>query len=525
MPVFASTTTSGYSDPLKAMSIKALEQRYKDMQAQQATQQAAMFSPENTQTPVQGLAQVANVAVDAMRSKRADEAVAAQKMELAKVMAGMNIDQPTAQEVAKVNMYDPELARQMLTTLAENRRTFRGQDVTVRGQDVGANVATRGQDVTVRGQDVGAGTTIRGQDVAAGTTVRGQDVAADTARRGQDITVRGQDVGADTARRGQDITVRGQDVGADTARRGQDVTVRGQDVVSGDTRRGQDVTVRGQDVGADTATRGQDVVAGTTVRGQDVAADTARRGQDITVRGQDIGQDTAVRGQDVAADTARRGQDVTVRGQDITKGTTERGQDLANRVKMDDLTKGTSIQSDYARHAQALDNLHEAEGLLDKGINSGFWGNAQTKAAQIATGKWGTDADAAARTTRFNQLMDEQAIIKMSAQLKGQTTNFEMDEFKKIMNNPNASIDDRRNALRKLIGQAQVDKAAHASAATAAQKQIGGPTVQEIDATLATARGGGGGGGVVSGITEEEALKLERGTRYKLKDGRTGVVE
>ena len=64
-----------------------MKQRYKDMQAQQAAAQQGMFTPENTQTPVQGLAQVANVAVDAMRSRRADEATAAGRNELAGVIA------------------------------------------------------------------------------------------------------------------------------------------------------------------------------------------------------------------------------------------------------------------------------------------------------------------------------------------------------------------------------------------------------------------------------------------------------
>ena len=36
MPMFASTTSSGYRDPLQALSIKALEQRQKDLLAQQA---------------------------------------------------------------------------------------------------------------------------------------------------------------------------------------------------------------------------------------------------------------------------------------------------------------------------------------------------------------------------------------------------------------------------------------------------------------------------------------------------------
>ena len=556
MAIFASTTTSGYSDPLKALSIKALEQRLKDQQAQAAAQHpdAAMMA-----TIPGGIGSVLGIIGDKMEQGRADSALVANRDALAKVRAGMDLEHPTAQNIADLGRYDPDAAKEALQMWAENRRhdatiasQNRGQDVTARGQDVGANVATRGQDVTARGQDVGANVatrgqdvTVRGQDVGANTAaaandvaVRGQDVGANTAIRGQDVQVRGQDVGANTAAaandvavRGQDVgantAIRGQDIGANTAARGQDVQVRGQDVGANTAIRGQDVgantAIRGQDVGANTAIRGQDVGANTAIRGQDVGASTAARGQDITARGQDMTQNTAVRGQDVQV----RGQDVTARGQDIVKGTTERGQDLANRVKMDDLTKGTGIMSEYAQHAQALDRLQEAQQLVHDGINTGFWSNAQTKAAQIADGRWGTDADAAARTTRFNQIMDQHSIAQMAAQLKGQTTNFEMGEFQKINNNPNATPEQRIAAIQKLIAQATVDKNVYASAAKTAQKQIGGPTVEEIDETLSAGRkgGGAGSGGVVSGITEEEAMKLSPGTKFKLKDGRTGVAE
>jgi hypothetical protein len=86
MAIFASTTTSGYSDPMRAMTIKALEQRQKDLLAQQAAQPG--ITPENTQTPIQGLAHVANAAVDAMRSRRVDEAAAGQRAALAQAMLG-----------------------------------------------------------------------------------------------------------------------------------------------------------------------------------------------------------------------------------------------------------------------------------------------------------------------------------------------------------------------------------------------------------------------------------------------------
>jgi hypothetical protein len=56
--------------------------------------------------------------------------------------------------------------------------------------------------VQMRGQDI----TMRGQDLSRDTTIRGQDISASTARRGQDITARGQDLSRDTALRGQNLT-------------------------------------------------------------------------------------------------------------------------------------------------------------------------------------------------------------------------------------------------------------------------------------------------------------------------------
>lgn len=121
MPVFASTTTSGYSDPLKAYSIKALEQRQRDM-LQQQTQQPQAFTPENTQTPLQGLAQVANVGVDAMRQRRTDDAVAAQKDELSKLIAGTPAGQdPSPQVQARMAVIAPDIYKGLQEAMIARR--------------------------------------------------------------------------------------------------------------------------------------------------------------------------------------------------------------------------------------------------------------------------------------------------------------------------------------------------------------------------------------------------------------------
>ena len=127
MAIFASTTTSGYSDPLKALSIKALEQRQRDMQTQQAQQAAQMFSPENTQTPIQGFGQLANVIGDRFQQNRADAALGANRDALAKIRAGIDPEKgATPQQIAEVGRYDADAAKEMAQQVAEIRRQNAG---------------------------------------------------------------------------------------------------------------------------------------------------------------------------------------------------------------------------------------------------------------------------------------------------------------------------------------------------------------------------------------------------------------
>ncbi|HEV2079959.1 MAG TPA: hypothetical protein VGR19_08725 [Allosphingosinicella sp.] len=64
------------------------------------------------------------------------------------------------------------------------------------------NLNRRGQDVQMRGQDVGAAVQVRGQDIGLLDN-----------REGRDVQRYGIDTGAAVDARGQDITIRGQDIG------------------------------------------------------------------------------------------------------------------------------------------------------------------------------------------------------------------------------------------------------------------------------------------------------------------------
>jgi hypothetical protein len=117
MPIFASTTTSGYSDPLKAQSIKALEQRQKDLLAQQAQQ--AM--PESMPSPFQVGGHVLNQLASGMQQRRADQALSSQREVLARAMSGYDPvgDAPPPSIIASVA---PDQYKDMMQTWAANRQ-------------------------------------------------------------------------------------------------------------------------------------------------------------------------------------------------------------------------------------------------------------------------------------------------------------------------------------------------------------------------------------------------------------------
>lgn len=121
MAIFASTTTSGYSDPMKAMTIKALEKRQADMLAAQL--KGGEITPENTQTPIQGVGHLFNQLGDQMREGRVEAAAAARRQELANVMSQFGPEGPTTQQLAQVHSADPELGMKLAQQAFEARQS------------------------------------------------------------------------------------------------------------------------------------------------------------------------------------------------------------------------------------------------------------------------------------------------------------------------------------------------------------------------------------------------------------------
>lgn len=106
MAIFASTTL-GSSDPSRAMSIKALEARAQALAAAQAKQEL----PTSLPSPWQGASLVMNQAADAFTAKRADQAAAARRQDLANLMGGVGPEGPNPQQLAGITGADPEIGK------------------------------------------------------------------------------------------------------------------------------------------------------------------------------------------------------------------------------------------------------------------------------------------------------------------------------------------------------------------------------------------------------------------------------
>lgn len=106
MAIFASTTL-GTGDPSRALSIKALEARAQALAAAQSKQEM----PTSLPSPWQGASLVANQAADAFATRRADQAAAARRQDLANIMGGVGPEGPNPQQLAGITGADPEIGK------------------------------------------------------------------------------------------------------------------------------------------------------------------------------------------------------------------------------------------------------------------------------------------------------------------------------------------------------------------------------------------------------------------------------
>ena len=115
--VFQAST--GYRDPQKAMTLKALEARAKAAQEAVATS----MEPTVVADPMQGWAGLLGTLGAKVEQGRTDSAAASGRADLANIMAGVNMDTgPNMADIARIGQYDPELAQRMYEQAMETRQ-------------------------------------------------------------------------------------------------------------------------------------------------------------------------------------------------------------------------------------------------------------------------------------------------------------------------------------------------------------------------------------------------------------------
>jgi hypothetical protein len=116
MAIFASTTL-GSSDPSRALSIKALEARAQALSAAQAKQEM----PTSLPSPWQGASLVLNQAADAFATKRADQAAAQRRQDLAGYIAKAG-DNPSMADVGPILAADTDVGKTYLQEIQQRRQ-------------------------------------------------------------------------------------------------------------------------------------------------------------------------------------------------------------------------------------------------------------------------------------------------------------------------------------------------------------------------------------------------------------------
>lgn len=130
--------------------------------------------------------------------------------------------------------------------------------------------------------------------------------------------------------------------------------------------------------------------------------------------------------------------------------------DAKNKPDMNAIEKRANMEREYSQASTAIERMHEAQALLKKGtVDWGQLANIRATGA-VATG-YG-DQVKAQDTIRFNQLMQDAAITQMAARLKGQTTNFEMQKFVDILNDPRSDPAAREKAIGSLMKGLDTEK-------------------------------------------------------------------
>ena len=503
---------SGYADPVRAMSIKALEARQKDLMAQNAAQHddAATMA-----TIPGGIGHVLGIVGDRMAQGRADQAVADQKQNLAKIMAGIDWSKgPTSEQIAGMGVADPELMGKIIQQQHDDR--YQGRDIaaqgerldkTITGENTRSDAQIAGRHADVAAEQAGATTRTNLQEAGAtGRTViqtastesEGEKnrTAADeqqAAKFNQEEKLRGIDAAIAKAQQERDIAAKSGQIdqqaaaterlnAATDARKAlaatQEQTFQNSQL---QTKLAQDTEMQNLNREA-TAARLKMQIAATTndTKGAQEAAvalekikgDIAARHDAVTQAHQSGLQEAQIKATaaNEAAKTASQERiaaagnapeiaklDAALAAGQITK----EDRDAAAKKLLAPAAAEQNIvnkeSKDAINNKSILNTLDEAVDLMNspKGIHAGNLSKyTQAIGEHVPQSMQGNqylpDPETTSNTQRFNQIMNSEGLQLLMSGTRGSSSDRDVDIAFKIANDPNASIINRTKAIGTL---------------------------------------------------------------------------
>ena len=534
MAIFASTTTSGYSDPLKALTIKALQERQKT----QAAQPGEMITPENTQTPMQGMAHVFSQLGDSMAQARTVQALADRQAGFQRDLAGVDWNKgPTSEQIAGFAA-DPEFLRLAIEKEYERRKTAQTEaGLTSRNDADNANrLATTGMQqegatartgMEIRGRHEDTATTTAAHSADVGTQEGGATTRANAANENQvllhqmDNDVRQAEGEANRAAQTGDLKLKtAADLNLEKIKAGYNLRLaeinnksaaeisaarnevdRLNNIETNQTSRENNVT------NAQTSIRNTDATNAATLgvaklriagdkEAQQLALDVkmAEGARDRVANSEDTQAKIAAQEKVAAAENALKERLAILAGNAPKTKTGEINADMAKgniTPQEGDLLKQKETQlepgavkdlreaSSLYRQANTMESdVKTALDFMKGGINEGMAAGLKSGASAL-TGDLLVDKAQVQRTNDYNNIVNNLATMDMSQVLKGSSTDREMQAFRQVHNDPYASLGRREQALKNLLVAVEADKGIYSQSI----KQYHG-SVEDIDRTM-----------------------------------------
>jgi hypothetical protein len=481
MAIFASTTL-GASDPLKAMSIKALEKRQADAMAQAA--QAPGITPENTQTPIQGVGHVVNQIADQMNVMRSERATAARREALAQVMAGVDWEKgPTSQQIALMHSADPDLTMKIISEAHQARENAknRAQETAMQTQkqtfEGGQNQLNREQQTALQqgqqGFTANENKLTREQQTAL-ETQKEAAAAAEAEKTRQQQTKENEAQRNLTREEGgatRDLT---KSEGAATRQQQMDLATQKQKADATLAQAERDF--KGAQAALDRAASSDDAQA--KIKAQSDLVDK-KAAYDAALQAQTDAAHEARTKLGIEAEAQKPASELGKENRDVTKGfVTPQQQELKN-TDPTKVAKAAEIQHQAVQRESMLAELDQAHQAFKKGINIGPLAKGMGAVAQYSGGLIG-DREQAQRTELFDNTMNKVATMDMSTTLKGQSTDFEMKKFQSMYNNPLISMEAKREQFGRVLEAAKKDRDIEAAAAAKVSGKTGAPAAPAV---------------------------------------------